>query len=770
MARRITIADTTFIAAEPGSVKAQIAGWWLADTNPTNAQSAAYSLGQITLRPHQHSAVIRISTAIAEFGGALLCDEVGTGKTFIALAVARKAQSILVVAPASLHDMWHHAARKAGLAILFTSFEKLSRANATTHHTDFLIVDEAHHARNTKTRRYTRLSALAMNTPTLLVSATPIHNHRGDLSALTALFLGSRSLSISDGDLSRCVIRRDRATLGDSDGLPCLEIAQWCMLNHDDALPAVLLGLPPPLPPRNGGDGGVLIARSLIRQWASSDAALAGGLRRRLQKSVALIAGLEKGVYPSNLELSAWAGADDSMQLAFPQIVATPIDSSEALLEVARKHCDAVRAIYQTRKGAPSRDHERVAALTRIAASHPGIPVVAFSQYADTITGLYRAFTNRRHVAALTADGGRVAGGRISRCDVLARFAPSATGVLAPGDADRISLLLTTDLLSEGVNLQDAGVVVHLDIPWTAARLQQRIGRIVRLASPHRQVWSYALKPPASAEALLRIEQIIAEKLRVTNAEVGESGPVLPQAGSITAHWSASSLQADPLSAPALCEATRSVLTKWLQPCDPLNCGTSVAIAPAPLANVPVSAIAASNYGFLAACSVAGQRVLLTTANGHITPGFPGVRTTLALFTDDPARVSAAALRKAVAQLTTYFHLCNAITGISEESLWVTRVRNRVLRKISMVIDRAPLHSRHRTAEHAERARVVVMSNYGAAAEQSLCALASLQLDDTEWLLAIEAFGADHLRTGIHPVDEVSRIVALILLQRPDGT
>ena len=48
-----------------------------------------------------------------------------------------------------------------------------------------------------------------------------------------------------------------------------------------------------------------------------------------------------------------------------------------------------------------------------------------------------------------------------------------------------MTLLLTTDLASEGVNLQDASVVVHLDLPWTAARLEQRVGRVARLASAH---------------------------------------------------------------------------------------------------------------------------------------------------------------------------------------------------------------------------------------------------------------------------------------------
>ena len=68
------------------------------------------------------------------------------------------------------------------------------------------------------------------------------------------------------------------------------------------------MALPPPLPVRDGGLGGVLIARSLVRQWCSSDAALESALRRRLGRSLALIAALESGHYPSEARAR---GVDD---------------------------------------------------------------------------------------------------------------------------------------------------------------------------------------------------------------------------------------------------------------------------------------------------------------------------------------------------------------------------------------------------------------------------------------------------------------------------
>jgi superfamily II DNA/RNA helicase len=89
-------------------------------------------------------------------------------------------------------------------------------------------------------------------------------------------------------------------------------------------------------------------------------------------------------------------------------------------------------------------------------------------------------------------------------------------------------LLITTDVLSEGLNLQEASVVVHLDYPWNPARLDQRIGRVRRLGSRHHVVTVYALAPPAPAERLLRIDERLRDKLRVAQRTIGVAGHILP--------------------------------------------------------------------------------------------------------------------------------------------------------------------------------------------------------------------------------------------------
>src|SRR3712207_6291954 len=89
-------------------VQAAIARATIAGLYPGRAR-APRSVGTITLRPHQRVAIDRLRRIIREFGGALLADEVGLGKTYVAVALAREASAPLVVAPAALHDMWDAA-------------------------------------------------------------------------------------------------------------------------------------------------------------------------------------------------------------------------------------------------------------------------------------------------------------------------------------------------------------------------------------------------------------------------------------------------------------------------------------------------------------------------------------------------------------------------------------------------------------------------------------------------------------------------------------
>jgi hypothetical protein len=86
-------------------------------------------------------------------------------------------------------------------------------------------------------------------------------------------------------------------------------------------------------------------------------------------------------------------------------------------------------------------------------------------------------------------------------------------------------LLLATDLLAEGVNLQDAGVVMHLDLPWTDALRRQRVGRVARLGSQRAEIHVHAIHPPAIGERALRQLERLRTKAALSTRLVGGSRP-----------------------------------------------------------------------------------------------------------------------------------------------------------------------------------------------------------------------------------------------------
>jgi hypothetical protein len=674
-------------------------------------------LGTVRLHPHQVQAVDLVRRAIREFGGALLCDPVGTGKTFTALAVAKHYARVVVVAPAVLKEMWTRAAMDGAVRIGFVSHERLSRAFALDSEVDCIIVDEAHHARNPATKRFAALSSLARSADVLLLTATPIHNRPRDLQTIVSLFLGARAQALTETEVSRIVVRREERLPAGS-AVPESGGIEWLSLGADDEIAELLLSLPPPLPPREGSGARALVVHSLVRMWASSDAALAGGLRRRRQRAHALIAALESGTYPSRDELRTWLTAEDGIQLGFAELLAPQACGTRELLSVLRIHASAIDELLQRVVSSGNRDCERAKVICDIRARHQDVPIVAFSQYADTVESIYRATAGTGQVAMLRGKGGRVAGGTISKGELIRRFAPVAAGAPRPDRAFRVSFLTTTDILSEGVNLQDAGCVVHLDLPYTFARMEQRLGRIVRIGSPHLRVWQYAFHPPASAELITRIEALIGAKLTFSLA-----------------------MRSSPLSA----ELVRSRIASWYA-------GAG--------ADGVVATVNGGHSGFLAALSVAGESRLLCCIDGRITDVPEPVLLALGAAEGDDLRTERTAADAALRMIETHLRAERALVGTSTGRGVSALERSRMLRRVSRIIRSARPHLRPAVTALAARARDVLSGRLGAGMESELATIELRELSDVDWL---ECVVSCRVRETDPAGDPQVKVVGLIL-------
>ncbi|MEO7217959.1 MAG: helicase-related protein [Gemmatimonadaceae bacterium] len=511
------------------------------------AAPAPLRVGNITLHPHQRSAVARIRRQLVNHGGALLCDEVGLGKTYVALAIAETHDHVTVIAPAALSGMWRQALDATRIHAEFISIETLGRAGPVPRRRSLIIVDEAHHFRNPSTRRYSALAQVCAVTPVLLLTATPLHNSRDDLSAIVALFIGTRAYAMSAAELAPLVVRRSELeNLGQQIPIVC-HAAPKIVLTSEMVLDAIL-ELPAPVPPSDGSIATSLVIHGLVRQWASSHAALEGALRRRIARSHGLLASLDAGRYPTAAELSAWVYAGDCVQLAFAELLLPATTPLATIATSLRTHVNALTSLLSLVQ--THNDDALTEFVRTVRVKHPGETIVAFSCYAETAEVLYKSLRNDGHAALLTARGALIASGPVPRDEILAQFAPQGAPAQRTEPHKQVKLLISTDLLSEGVNLQEASVIIHLDLPWTAARMQQRVGRLARIGSRHPRVTCYTVNPPARAEAFLHELEIIARKsdasarLFGTTAVATQQGEARP--GAIASE-----------------EATRRMLEQW---------------------------------------------------------------------------------------------------------------------------------------------------------------------------------------------------------------
>lgn len=502
-------------------------------------------LGDITLLPHQRDAVARIQSAFQQHQGALLADHVGLGKTYTALAVARGYEQVHVIAPAALLPMWRTAIIHAHRPhISLHSVHRFSRRPApqqpsddnaaAVHHATprraLVIIDEAHYLRTRRTARYTAIAQFVAGHDTLLLSATPLHNRTADVRNMLALFLGSRADLLSDAILAHVIIRRVRPTTHTTTPSPPTDTPQITPrvqhhvprhFPHDQRTLTQILALPAPLPAHGGAVAGALIRLGLLRAWCSSDAALAHAVRQRRLRGEALRQALRAGRHPTPVELRSWLVGEYDVQLAFPELLSTHQLDGTPLLERLDTHLTALHQLADHHAHTACGDHARAEVLRTLLHEHPDTPIIAFSQFTQTIGALQRALSDIAGVGLLSSTHARIASGRISRSEALARFAPRAQERPPPPPHHAIRLLLSTDLLAEGVNLQDAGVVVHLDLPWTDALRQQRVGRCARMGSPHAVVHVYDFAPPPAGDRALQLQHRLATKAALATRLAG---------------------------------------------------------------------------------------------------------------------------------------------------------------------------------------------------------------------------------------------------------
>lgn len=517
----------------------------------------------------QEHAVSRARRVLARRGGVVVADDVGLGKTYIALALIEESvgrgEEIVIVVPAALRRTWARLLpkleRAPGRRIELTTHTRLSRGThdgARLRRAGLVVVDEAHAFRNPATRRYRALAARGPGSALVLLTATPVNNAIADLYHLVRLFArddafadigvpGLRSAFHHDGGMGpgedalrvvrEVVVRRARADVGPGAGAaPFPRRAPTEVIRYDDPRVPGLVAVIDALELTAYHPGvDALLRLGLLKRLESGAAALAASLRRLGRVLAACADAADRGrlLRPGDPAAAPGPGDGDAVQLLLEEVLldaAPPGMDLRDLAASARRDAAAIASALACLRG----PDPKLDGLRRRLAERPvGEKVVVFTEFRDTAANLWRTLAGRGGVGRVDGAGAWLGMRRSGRRAVVERFAPVSSGVGPPPARERVDLLIATDVLSEGLNLQDARVVVSYDLPWNPVRLLQRIGRVDRMGSLHDEIQPVLFVPGAGLDDVLRLTRRLRAKLSGIAATVGvaEVGELLTRLG-----------------------------------------------------------------------------------------------------------------------------------------------------------------------------------------------------------------------------------------------
>ena len=604
------------------------------------AEDAAFD-DNLPLTSFQKHGVARALRLIRDTGGAIVADEVGLGKTFIAgelLQVYRdRRQRSLLICPAELRDTtWKKFLARFELYVECVSYEEIAsdiqlwdaqRPNANQEKLQrpldeyqFVVVDEAHNCRNPDApTRAGVLRRLLFGRPRdlLLLTATPVNNSLWDLFHLIRFFVRQDAHFADRGILSirkrfEEAMREDPSSLSPDllypiidattvkrtrqfvkrhyandnitgpDGRPMPIVfpeprAMSVRYDLDALLPGFFDHLETALDPDNedcitfarytpdaylledGNEDGAqrraligLLRSQLLKRFESSIYAFRQTTEKMVREHQTFLDALDAG-YVVTTEFMRELAADDEGVLEELERTTHRTDVElydvEALREAVENDHVRLRALAAEVAPVTAEEDPKLEALlealTEIAnqardEAASGIDeaqkrkVIVFSFFADTVKWIWdfleEELAIRPELAGylnrMVAVSGSGDTGDVSRQNAVQGFAPISMEAPLGEDADIYDLMISTDVLAEGVNLQQCRNIINYDMPWNPMRLVQRHGRIDRIGSPHTEVFMRTIFPADQLDRLLNLEQRILNKLAMAAASVGVAAPI----------------------------------------------------------------------------------------------------------------------------------------------------------------------------------------------------------------------------------------------------
>ena len=182
---------------------------------------------------------------------------------------------------------------------------------------------------------------------------------------------------------------------------------------------------------------------------------------------------------------------------------------------LSRDSSELMKILVMGKQWSQENDRQLNALFELISDTHGDEKVLMFTQYSDTAFYLFDAL-KKRGIDRIEC----VSGDTENPTAVAHRFSPSSNKKKVSKEK-QIRVLITTDVLSEGQNLQDAHIVLNYDLPWAIIRLIQRAGRVDRIGQKHHEIFCYSFLPEDGIETIINLRGRLRQRIRENAETVG---------------------------------------------------------------------------------------------------------------------------------------------------------------------------------------------------------------------------------------------------------
>lgn len=189
----------------------------------------------------------------------------------------------------------------------------------------------------------------------------------------------------------------------------------------------------------------------------------------------------------------------------------------KTLKQKLKKDCETlIEMIRLCGEWHPDTDKKLNMLYEMLTGMHKDDKVVVFTQYSDTANYIFREL-RKRGVNAVTL----VTGATENPTEQVEKFSPISNYKPEMPIDEQFRVIIATDVLSEGQNLQDSHVIVNFDLPWAIIRLIQRVGRVDRIGQEAQEIYCYSFFPTDGVEEIISLRERLNNRINENANLVG---------------------------------------------------------------------------------------------------------------------------------------------------------------------------------------------------------------------------------------------------------